>query len=121
MAARQWWPQRFPFCPTASAFQSPIRILILENSRENLINLFSLNLEKSFLFLVLVSKHKIDRKMFSSQTMKVSFLSFPCPTKQTKTIRDGIRKINLQSLEDTQVGYILQKYTLDKYTLERAF
>ena len=26
--------------------------------------------------------------------------------------------INLQSLEDTQVGYILQKYTLDKYTLE---
>ena len=27
-------------------------------------------------------------------------------------------KINLQSLEDTQVGYILQKYTLDKYTLE---
>ena len=30
-------------------------------------------------------------------------------------------KINSQSLEDTQVGYILQKYTLDKYTLERAF
>ena len=29
--------------------------------------------------------------------------------------------INSQSLEDTQVGYILQKYTLDKYTLERAF
>ena len=26
-------------------------------------------------------------------------------------------KINSQSLEDTQVGYILQKYTLDKYTL----
>ena len=25
-----------------------------------------------------------------------------------------------QSLEDTQVGYISQKYTLDKYTLERA-
>ena len=25
-------------------------------------------------------------------------------------------KINLQSLEDTQVGYISQKYTLDKYT-----
>ena len=24
-------------------------------------------------------------------------------------------KINLQSLEDTQVGYILQKYTLDNY------
>ena len=27
--------------------------------------------------------------------------------------------INLQSLEDTQVGYISQKYTLDKYTLEK--
>ena len=27
-------------------------------------------------------------------------------------------KINSQSSEDTQVGYILQKYTLDKYTLE---
>ena len=24
--------------------------------------------------------------------------------------------INLQNLEDTQVGYILQKYTLEKYT-----
>ena len=29
-------------------------------------------------------------------------------------------KINSQSLEDTQVGYISQKYTLDKYTMERA-
>ena len=28
-------------------------------------------------------------------------------------------KINSQSLEDTQVGYILQKYTLDNYTLEK--
>ena len=28
------------------------------------------------------------------------------------------REINSQSLEDTQVGYISQKYTLDKYTLE---
>ena len=27
-------------------------------------------------------------------------------------------EINSQSLEDTQVGYISQKYTLDKYTLE---
>ena len=27
---------------------------------------------------------------------------------------------NSQSLEDTQVGYILQKYTLDSYTLERV-
>ena len=26
-------------------------------------------------------------------------------------------KINSQSLEDTQVGYISQKYTLEKYTL----
>ena len=26
--------------------------------------------------------------------------------------------INSQSLEDTQVGYISQKYTLDQYTLE---
>ena len=31
------------------------------------------------------------------------------------------RKINSQRLEDTQVGYILQKYSLDKYTPERAF
>ena len=29
-----------------------------------------------------------------------------------------VSKINSQSLEDTQVGYISQKYTLDKYTLE---
>ena len=29
-------------------------------------------------------------------------------------------EINSQSLEDTQVGYISQNYTLDKYTLERA-
>ena len=28
-------------------------------------------------------------------------------------------KINWQSLEDTQVGYISQKCTLDKYTLEK--
>ena len=28
-------------------------------------------------------------------------------------------KINSQSLEDTQVGYILQKHTLDKYILEK--
>ena len=28
-------------------------------------------------------------------------------------------RINSQSLEDTQVGYILQNYTLDKYTLEK--
>ena len=28
-------------------------------------------------------------------------------------------KINSQRLEDTQVGYISQKYTLDKYTLEK--
>ena len=27
--------------------------------------------------------------------------------------------INSQSLEDTQVGYISQKYTLDNYTLEK--
>ena len=28
-------------------------------------------------------------------------------------------RINLQSLEDTQVEYILQKYTLEKYTLDK--
>ena len=28
-------------------------------------------------------------------------------------------KINSQSLEDTQVGYISQKYTLDNYILEK--
>ena len=31
----------------------------------------------------------------------------------------GEVKINSQSLEDTQVMYILQKYTLDKYTLDK--
>ena len=30
-------------------------------------------------------------------------------------------EINSQSLEDTQVGYISQKYFFDKYTLGRAF
>ena len=30
-----------------------------------------------------------------------------------------MKKINSQSLEDTQVGYILQEYTLYKYTLEK--
>ena len=29
-------------------------------------------------------------------------------------------EINSQSLEDTQFGHILQKYTLDKYTLENT-
>ena len=29
-------------------------------------------------------------------------------------------KINSQSLEDTQVGYILQEYTLDNYTLKNT-
>ena len=28
-------------------------------------------------------------------------------------------QINSQSLEDTQVGYVSQKYILDKYTLEK--
>ena len=28
-------------------------------------------------------------------------------------------QINSQNLEDTQVGYISQKYTLDKYSLEK--
>ena len=35
--------------------------------------------------------------------------------------KGGAQRKNLQILEDTQVGYISQKYTLDKYTLERAF
>ena len=30
-------------------------------------------------------------------------------------------RINSQSLEDTQVGYISQKYTLDKHTLEKIY
>ena len=30
-----------------------------------------------------------------------------------------LQEINSQSLEDTQVGYISQKYTLDNYTLEK--
>ena len=36
-------------------------------------------------------------------------------------IRETCLKINSQSLEDTQVGYISQKYSFDKYTLGRAF
>ena len=35
----------------------------------------------------------------------------------TKYIDNSL--INSQSLEDTQVGYILQKYTFDIYTLEK--
>ena len=35
-------------------------------------------------------------------------------------ILGGAVKINSQRLEDTQVGYTSQKYTLDKYTLEGA-
>ena len=30
-----------------------------------------------------------------------------------------LKRINSQSLEDTQVGYISQKYTLDKHILEK--
>ena len=33
--------------------------------------------------------------------------------------RVGYPKINSQSLEDTQVGKTLQKYTVGKYTLEK--
>ena len=34
-------------------------------------------------------------------------------------VREHLRKkINSQSLEDTQIGYISQKYTLDNYTLK---
>ena len=33
-------------------------------------------------------------------------------------IQNMVGKINSQSIEDTQVGYISQKYTLDQYTLE---
>ena len=33
----------------------------------------------------------------------------------------GIMWINSQSLEDTQVGYISQKYSFDKYILGQAF
>ena len=33
----------------------------------------------------------------------------------------AVKRINSQSLEDMQVGYISQKYSFDKYTLGRAF
>ena len=33
--------------------------------------------------------------------------------------KNFLKQIKLQGLENTQVGYILQKYTLDKYTLEK--
>ena len=36
--------------------------------------------------------------------------------KKSEKIRNRKREINSQSLEDTQVKYILQKYTLDKYS-----
>ena len=39
----------------------------------------------------------------------------------TESLMKVLKKINSQSLEDTQVGYISQKYSLDKYTLGRAF
>ena len=43
-------------------------------------------------------------------------------TKYTQTcFRDMLKiKINSQSLEDTQVGYISRKYTLDNYNLENT-
>ena len=31
----------------------------------------------------------------------------------------NVFQINWQSLEDTQVGYVPQKYTLNKHTLEK--
>ena len=34
-------------------------------------------------------------------------------------VKEDINRISSQSLEDTLVGYILQKYTLDNYTLEK--
>ena len=39
--------------------------------------------------------------------------------KRQKHVMALSKLINSQSLEDTQVGYILQKYTLEKYTLEK--
>ena len=39
---------------------------------------------------------------------------------ESQEVNDSIGwEINLQSLEDTQVGYISQKYTLEKFTLEK--
>ena len=35
--------------------------------------------------------------------------------------RSNMKIINSQSLEDTQVGYISQKYSYDEYTLGWAF
>ena len=40
------------------------------------------------------------------------------PSSETGQKMGKTFQISSQSLEDTQVGYILQQYTFDKYTLE---
>ena len=47
-----------------------------------------------------------------------AFLLYNCYP-QIGTSRLPSQQINSQSLEDTQVGYISQKYILDKHTLEK--
>ena len=48
-------------------------ILVPGNLPENQVNFFSLDLEKSFSIFVLVSKHKIYRKIFSFSSRKMRF------------------------------------------------
>ena len=42
-----------------------------------------------------------------------------CPSCHLRFSTLPAKKINSQSLEDMQVGYFSQKYTLDNYTLEK--
>ena len=49
---------------------------------------------------------------------KNTVLSDSCNRCVIVILREAFKKINSQSLEDTPVGYISQKYTLDKYTLK---
>ena len=50
------------------------RMSILVNSRENYVPLFSLDFEKKFQLINLVSKEEIDRQTFTFSSKKMRFL-----------------------------------------------
>ena len=106
------------------------RFLInLANVRETLSSLVSLGLNVNqvidifdpFLFLLnlegsLYNWKRLDKILwkFARLIVELPHCWLPFELKGTSGIF-----CSQQSLENTQVGYILQKYTLDKYTLEK--
>ena len=67
---------------------------------------------------IILSNKNVKRELLgSSYTKKEKYLEGFCVKRGNILLFFFI--ISLQSLEDTQVGYILQKYTLDRYTLEK--